>query len=168
MKKLFPYAVLLSILFLNMGAGCSSKTENPTPDNFQSLIGKWEAIRFVYEIVKQDGSEIATGTELKSKGTIIIWEFFSDGRLVATEGGKSREVRWELKVERLSGQNIDKGELKIIGAEEKNLAQTLGQSGDLTYFIETSSEAKIMSLRVDATKISPYKKNTLIYTYHKL
>jgi len=95
-------------------------------------------------------------------GIFQRWKIGSHG------GGKSREVRWELKVERLSGQNIDKGELKIIGAEEKNLAQTLGQSGDLTYFIETSSEAKIMSLRVDATKISPYKKNTLIYTYHKL
>ncbi|AXE19795.1 hypothetical protein DR864_19635 [Runella rosea] len=168
MKKLLSCSVLLSILVLNSGAGCGSKTEDPQPDNFQSLIGKWEAIRFVYEIVKQDGSEIDTGTELKSKGTVIIWEFFSDGRLVATQDGKSREVRWELKVKRLNGVNIDVGELKIIGTQEKQLAETLGQSGDLTYAIETSSEVKIMSLRVDATKIGPYKKNTLIYTYHKL
>lgn len=158
----------MSILVLNLSAGYGSKTEAAQPDNFQSLIGKWEAIRFVYEIMKQDGSEIATGTELKSKGTVIIWEFFSDGRLVATQDGKSREVRWELKVKRLNGVNIDVGELKIIGTQEKQLAETLGQSSDLTYAIETSSEAKIMSLRVDATKIGPYKQNILIYTYHKL
>jgi len=72
------------------------------------------------------------------------------------------------KVTRFAGGNIDVGQLKIIGKEEKELAQSIGQNGDLTYNIETSSEAKVMSLRVDATKLGPYKKNILVYTYHKL
>jgi hypothetical protein len=97
-----------------------------------------EAQRAAYNINKQDDSMLKSTIELKSKGTIIIWEFFSDGRLVATHDGQRREVRWELKVSRLSGQNIEVGELKIIGKEEKELAQSIGQSGDLTYNIETS------------------------------
>jgi len=92
MKKILS----LGILVLNSGAGCGSKTEDSQPDNFQSLIGKWEAIRAVYEITKHNGSEIASTIELKAKGTVIIWDFFSDGRLIATQGSESREVRWEL------------------------------------------------------------------------
>ncbi len=166
MKKLLAYGIATIALFFNTAAGCGSNTEDPQPDKFTSLLGKWEAIRARYEITKQDGSELSTGPELKSKGVIIIWEFFKDGRLVATADGQSREVRWELKVSRLSGQNIEVGELKIIGKEEKELAQSIGQSGDLTYNIETSGNN--MSLRVDVTSQGPYKKNILVYTYQKL
>jgi hypothetical protein len=168
MKKLIAYSVLLTVFIFNSGAGCGSKTDDPQPDNFQSLIGKWEAIRAKYEITKQDGTEISTGPELKANGTVLIWEFFSDGRLKTTLNGTSREVRWELKVQRLNGKDIDVGELKIIGDEEREFAQSIGQNGDLTYAIETSANSNTMSLRVDATKVSPYKKNILIYTYHKL
>ncbi len=167
MKKLLIYATSIIVLLLNTAAGCGSNTDtDPQPDNFTSLLGKWEAIRARYEIVKQDGSQINTGPELKSKGVIIVWEFFKDGRLVATADGQSREVRWELKVTRLSGKDIEVGELKIIGKEEKELAQSLGQSGDLTYAIQTSGNT--MSLKVDVTSQGPYKKNTLVYTYAKL
>lgn len=158
--------LLFGLSLLHIAAGCGSNGDAPQPDNFTSLLGKWEAIRARYEITKQDGSEISTGPEFKSKGVVIIWEFFKDGRLVATQDGQSREVRWELKVSRTSGTSIEVGELKIIGKEEKELAQLLGQSGDLTYAIETSGN--IMSLRVDATKQGPYKKNILIYTYARL
>ena len=89
-------------------------------------------------------------------------QFISDGRLKTTLDGTSREVRWELKVQRLNGKDIDVGELKIIGDEEREFAQSIGQSGDLTYAIETSANSNTMSLRVDATKVSPYKKNILI------
>lgn len=166
MKKLIAYSVLITIFIFNSGAGCGGKTEEPQPDKFTSLLGKWEAIRARYEITEQDGTELSTGPELKSKGVVIIWEFFKDGRLVATMDGKSREVRWELKVSRLNGQSIDVGELKIIGDEERQLAQILGQNGDLTYHIETSDN--IMSLRLDVTSQGPYKKNILIYTYARL
>jgi hypothetical protein len=167
MKQLLTYLATAMVLLINIAAGCgNSVKEDPQPDNFTSLLGKWEAIRARYEITKQDGSEISTGPEFKSKGVIIIWEFFKDGRLKATMDGKSREVRWELKVTRTNGTAIDVGTLKIIGDEEKQLAQSLGQSGDLTYNIETSGN--IMSLRIDATSQGPYKKNILIYTYAKL
>jgi hypothetical protein len=166
MKKCLYFVILLGVGLLNTAAGCGSTTEDPKPDNFTSLLGKWEAIRARYEITKQDGSEISTGPEFKSKGVVIIWEFFKDGRLKATMDGKTREVRWELKVTRLNGKDIDVGTLKIIGEEEREVAQSLGQNGDLTYNIETSGN--IMSLRVDATSQGPYKKNILVYTYAKL
>lgn len=166
MKKLLAYGIATIALFFNTAAGCVSNTEDPQPDNFTSLLGKWEAIRARYEITKQDGSEISTGPELKSKGVIIIWEFFKDGRMVATMDGQRREVRWELKVTRLNGKDIDVGQLKIIGKEEKELAQSLGQSGDLTYDIELKDNT--MYLKVDATSQGPYKKNILVYTYQKL
>jgi hypothetical protein len=166
MKRLLHIVILLGVGLLNTAAGCSSSTEEPQPDNFTSLLGKWEAIRARYEITKQDGTELSSGPEFKSKGVVIIWEFFKDGRLVSTMNGKSREVRWELKVSRLSGQSIDVGELKIIGDEERQLAQSFGQNGDLTYNIEVSGN--IMYLKVDATSQGPYKKNILVYTYQKL
>ena len=179
MKKYLAYCLLVAVLFGNSGAGCGSKnSDDPQPAHMQTLIGKWEAIRFNYEFTEQNGTIKTTGTELKSKGTIIIWEFFSDGRLKATgntnPGGvtESREVRWELSATRLNGQNIDTGTLKIIGDEERKLAQSLGQAGDLTYTIEAGNPSgnnfAIMYLRVDATKVGPYKKNILTYTYHKL
>ncbi len=167
MKKSLIYISFGFILLINTAAGCGgSKTEDPQPDSSTMLLGKWEAIRARYEITKQDGTELSTGPEFKSKGVVIIWEFFKDGRLVATMDGKSREVRWELKVTRTNGTSIEVGELKIIGDEEKQLAQSLGQSGDLTYSIDTSGN--IMYLKVDATSQGPYKKNILVYTYAKL
>lgn len=181
MKKVFIYSLLTAVLFGNSGAGCSSNTaDDPQPTKFQSLIGKWEAIRFNYEITEQNGTVKNTGTELKSKGTIIIWEFFSDGRLRATgntnPGGaiESREVRWSLVAKKLDGNgDIEEGTLTIIGDEERQLAQTLGQSGDLRYNIATivksvqTGNAK-MYLTVDATKVGTYKKNILTYFYEKI
>lgn len=175
MKKMLIYSLLAAVLFGNSGAGCSGeKADDPQPKNFQSLIGKWEIQRFNYEIVKEDGKMMDATTELKSKGTILIWEFFSDGRLRATQDGKSREVRWELSVTRLSGQNIETGTLKIIGDEERKLAELFGQTGDLTYNIETLNPSgnnfAVMYLIVDATKVGAgaFKKYILTYTYHKL
>ena len=175
MKKLLIYSLLLVVLFGNLGSGCGSKNnDDPQPDKFQSLIGKWEAQRSNSEIIKDDGSIMNITTELKSKGTILIWEFFSDGRLKATQDGKSREVRWELAVARLNGQNIDVGTLKIIGDEERKLAELMGQTGDLTYNIEagtlSGTNFAMMYLSVDATNVGAgaFKKFILTYTYHKL
>jgi hypothetical protein len=167
MKKLLTYGIALVVLLINTAAGCGNTADkDPQPDNFTSLLGKWEAQRAAYNITKQDDSMLKSTIELKSKGTIIIWEFFKDGRMIATMDGQRREVRWELKVTRLNGQSIDVGQLKIIGKEEKELAQSLGQSGDLTYEIELKDNT--MYLKVDATSQGPYKKNTLIYTYQRL
>ena len=180
MKKYLAYSLLVAVLFGNSGAGCGNKNEDdPQPAHMQTLIGRWEAIRANYEITEHNGTVKNTGPELKSNGTIIIWEFFSDGRLKATgntnpgRAMESREVRWELNVTRLDGKTIDMGTLKIIGDEERELAKELGQTGDLTYNIEAGiptggSNLATMFLSVDVTKVGPYKKNILTYTYHKL
>ncbi|UFH53770.1 hypothetical protein [Spirosoma sp. KNUC1025] len=181
MRKYLAYSLLLAVLFGNSGAGCGSKnSDDPQPDKFQSLIGKWEAIRFNYEFTEQNGTIKNTGTELKSKGTIIIWEFFSDGRLKVTGNTnnngaiESREVRWSLNVKKVDvNGDINDGTLTIIGDQERQFAQTLGQAGDLTYDIGTIAKSAApdgktkMYLLVDVTKVGPYKKNTLTYIYDK-
>jgi hypothetical protein len=103
MKTIFIYSLLVAVLFGSSGAGCgNSNTDEPQPAKLQPLIGKWDAINYFYTITEQNGTVKNTGTELKSKGTLITWEFFSDGRLVATGDidpsvPKRREVRWSLK-----------------------------------------------------------------------
>ncbi|GAB3926318.1 hypothetical protein [Larkinella terrae] len=175
MKKYLAYS-LVAVLFGNSGAGCGSKNaDEPQPQQISSLVGKWEAIRALYHITRQDGTTLTTGPELKQNGTVIIWEFFSDGRLTATgdiDGStKTREVRWSLNAKHTSGIGIEEGKLTIIGKEEKEFAQLLGQAGDLTYNIQTVdgiNGSAVMLLELDATKVGPYKKNILTYVYHKL
>ncbi|WP_148289320.1 hypothetical protein [Fibrella aestuarina] len=174
MKTLLLYITSAAILFANAGAGCGSKsaTVDPQPDGFQSLLGKWQAQRATYEVTEQNGNYFESGPDFIKNGVTIIWEFLGDGRLRSTVDGKSREVRWKLNVTRLSGQNIDLGTLTIIGDDERSLAQSLGQTGDLTYNIGTmatgSSGFAVMYLSADVTSQGPYKKNILRYTYHKL
>jgi hypothetical protein len=46
MKKVLTYSLLAIVFLLNTGAGCSSSTpDDPKPDSFDSLLGKWELIR---------------------------------------------------------------------------------------------------------------------------
>ena len=173
MKKILSFGILLGILVLNSGAGCGSKTEDPQPDNFQSLLGKWEAQSVTHTITKQNGTTVVDPVPFRARGVIIVWEFFKDGRLVATQDGKSREVRWKLTVTQLDGKDINDGKLTLIGTEEKELAQSIGQAGDLTYEIDISASAfagkpTMMNLSVDVTSQGNYKKHILNYLYHKL
>lgn len=185
MKKILIYSLLAAVLFGNSGAGCgNTNADDPQPAKLQPLVGKWEALNFFYQFTEQDGTVKTSNTELKSKGTVIIWEFFSDGRLKATgntnPGGatESREVRWSLNAKQVDGNgDINDGKLTIIGDEERKLAQLLGQSGDLTYDIGTivknqQSGKSRMYLTVDATKTGPsngaYKKIILNYVYEKM
>lgn len=170
MKPLLSYALLLTIFILNSGAGCGAKSEDPQPDNFQSLIGKWEAQTSTYTITKQDGSSLIDKTDLKAKGINITWEFFSDGRLVATQEGKSVESRWKLNVKSTGDKGGIYGTLTLIGTQQKKLAESIGQSGDLTYdlgTIKTSTTVDLV-LDLDVTKIGPYKKNTLTQRFSQL
>lgn len=181
MKKFFIYSLLAAVLFGNSGAGCgNNKADDPQPEQMQTLIGKWEAVSAKYTITEHNGTVKTTGPDFKSNGTIIIWEFFSDGRMKATAntgpGGatQTREVRWSLNARQIDPNgDINDGTLTIIGNEERELAKTLGQSGDLTYDIGTIGKSVAngttkMYLSVDATKVGPYKKNILTYTYQKL
>ncbi|GAB2577573.1 hypothetical protein [Spirosoma areae] len=175
MKKYLAYSLLVAVLFGNSGAGCGSKNaDDPQPDKFQSLIGKWQLERVVSEGIKHSGKVINNTSDVKKNGGVYVYEFFSDGRLRATGDGKSRDVRWELSVVQADvNGDINNGTLKIIGDEERQLAKLLGQSGDLTYdigIIGHKNDPTAMYLSVDATKLEAdeYKKLVLTYIYHKL
>lgn len=173
LQKLLSFALLLGIFILNSGAGCSSKTDDPQPDNFTSLLGKWQLQSFAYNFTKQDGTTKIDLVDAKSRNIIVFYEFFNDGRLIITQDGKSLQGQWNLKVTKLDGKDIQEGStLTVSGPSEwRELAKSLGQSGDLTYEIGTDSpagKAAIMSLSIDVTSTGPYKKNILIYTLHKV
>ena len=169
LQELLSFALLLGIFILNSGAGCSSKTDDPQPDNFTSLLGKWEALTYDRIYVTLEGKRINDHGEIKAK---ITWEFLQDGRLIATEGSNSREIRWKLSVEAVAGKNIAKGKLTLYGNEEKQLAAMLGQGGDLTYNIITYDLFGTVHFKssVDASKLEPerYREQTIDYTYRKL
>jgi hypothetical protein len=123
--------------------------------NAQSIVGRWELQSFVYNITKKDGTIKATPNNIKEKGVIITYEFLSNGKFISKQDGQSQEATWEL----IGNQ------LKIVGSFTKALAESLGMT-DLIYEVETSGNT--MNLSVDATKMGPYKKNILTYTYLKL
>lgn len=170
-QKLLSFALILGVFIINSGAGCSSKADDPQPDNFQSLLGKWQLQGFTYNITKQDGSTKIDKVDAKARGIIVFYEFFSDGRLVLTQDGKTLNGRWSLNVNQLDGKDIQDGKLTISGADEwREVAQSLGQSGDLTYEVGTATYANnpvVMNLSIDVTSTGPYKKNVLIYTFEK-
>ncbi len=121
----------------------------------QSIIGKWECQTITYNITKQDGTTKANPNKVKEKGMIMTWEFLSNGKLIATESGQSQEAKWELKGNQLT----------VKGDFTKALAMSLGTT-DLIYVVEITGN--VLNLSVDATKIGPYKKNILTYSYLKI
>lgn len=170
MKKILVFSLLVAVLFGNSGAGCSSKSDDLQPDSFQSLIGKWEIQSSVYNITEQKGTTFQDRVDYKARKINVVWEFFSDGRIIATQDGDSQEFRWKLTVAQLDGNDINDGKLTLIDEDLKDLARDIGQPGDLTYDIGTSSLNNIasMNLSLDVTKIGAYKQNILVYTLHKL
>lgn len=148
--KTIPFAVIILIGSITLS-------------NAQNLVGKWEMIRTGYNITKQNGSQMQTKVEIKSKGMVVIWEFFKDGKFTATDGKSPVQLgRWKLT-------GTDK--LSISGDWAKELSQAMGQNGDLVFEIETSSKpgaGTLLTTKVDATKISNYKKNILYQEFQKL
>lgn len=130
--------------------------------NAQSLAGKWQMIRTGYNITKQNGSQMQTKVEIKSKGMVVIWEFFRDGKFTATDGKSPVQLgRWK----------VNGNKLIISGDWARELSQAVGQNGDLVFEIETSSKpgaGTLLTTKADATKISNYKKNILYQEFQKL
>ena len=168
MKKLLIYGILLVVFFVNMGAGCGSQTTDPQPDNFPGIIGKWKLIKTGYYFTKSDGTKVNDTFDTEPRGINIVYEFFSDGRLVVTDGQKNTttEIRWTLKVNKSDANGILEGQLIQIGSEQKKLAESIGQSGDLTFQISTGPN--FMALNVDVTKVSTYKEMTLMQNFKKI
>lgn len=148
------------------------KKAQAKPDNFQSLLGKWQLQNYSWNITKQNGSKTQDLVDAKARNIIVFWDFLPDGRLLVTdEKGNSVEARWRLQVTQLDGQDISSGNLTLSGVPQLNaLAASLGKT-ELTFDVNTEvlpSGKASMSLLIDATSIGPYKENILVYLYHKL
>ncbi len=168
MQKLLSYGVLFTIFILNSGAGCSDKTEDPKPDNFGGIIGKWKLIKTGYYFTKSDGTKVDDTFDTEPRGINIVYEYFDDGRLVVTDvaNNTKAEIRWSLKVLKGDDKGILDGQLTQIGKEQKELAKEIGQAGDLTF--EITSTPDLLNMLVDVTKVSNYQKMTLVQNFKKI
>ncbi len=162
---------LIGIFIISSGAGCGSNDE-PKPDNFQSLVGKWELFQIINNITKQNGTSTSGFNKFKANGNILTWEFFSDGRLVAEFDGQKVEGRWKLSVKNLDGQNIDSGTLTVSGVAVKELLDAFGISeivyGIFTQKLTGGGNQTLMNLEFDATKYGSYQKHFIVYEYRKI
>ena len=126
-QKLLSFALLLGIFILNSGAGCSSKTDDPQPDNFQSLIGRWE-VGVVNVYAKDSQGENLLGSFRRGLAFVFHDDGSYDGCILpgsdwdnAGQSGATgvwncstnREGRWSLKVTKLSGKDIQDGTITL-------------------------------------------------------
>lgn len=157
MKKLLIYISFCFILLINTAAGCDSKTEDPQSQNIHRYCGKMETYQNGVFFTKSDGTRVNDIFDTAPRGINIVYEYFADGRLVVKDMVKneSEEIRWKVNIHKGDGKGILDGELIQIGPNQKELAQLIGQSGDLTF--QMSSTEREMFLRVDVTKQSAYK-----------
>lgn len=127
LQKLLSFALILSVFILNSGAGCSSKTDDPQPDNFQSLLGRWEiGVANIY--VKDSQGERLLGSFRKGLAYIFYQDGGYDGCILpgsdwdnAGQSGATgvwncstnKPGRWSLKVTKVSGKTIEEGTLTL-------------------------------------------------------
>ena len=155
------------LLFCTLGACQEEKSNSPAPE-FTSLIGKWQLIYYTIDAVKLNGEAFFYLDEYKKNGNVLFWEFFDNGTMKATENNTSVGSNWELKVERLVGSNIDRGQLTLTGSYAEQVKTAL-ELDALVYFIETSTEANTMNLAVEPKNLSGiYSTVTITYTYQKI
>lgn len=166
-KPVIQILALLMIALFTTSSMCQ-KEEDAAPE-YTSLIGKWQLNYFTIEAVKLNGEEVFILDEYKKNGNLLFWEFFDNGIMKASEAGSAPVAsNWELKVERLVGLNIDKGQLILTGSYAEQVKTAL-ELDELVYFIETSNESGTMNLLVYPNNLSSiYSKVTITYTYQKI
>ncbi|WP_254412481.1 hypothetical protein [Dyadobacter diqingensis] len=174
MKKLISFLVLSSIMFLSGGAGCSEKNEDPTPDNFLSMLGKWRLEKYVLTRELTDGSEKVSLWHAKDHAVNIVWDFKSDGVFKASYGSKELPGNWDLKVQKGNAEIINNAILTLSGQAAKEAAQTVSNKdilvGKLTAASDISGTYFIITYDVDVSLgyTTDGKKITISYTYRKI
>jgi hypothetical protein len=167
-NKTLILAFFLGIFIISSGAGCGSNDE-PKPDSFQSLIGKWELSTIVNNVTKKNGTSTSSTNKFRANGNILTWEFFSDGRMVGLHDNQKAEGRWKLSVKEVdvNGKDIV-GTLTISGVAVEELRDAFGIS-EIVYEISTVklSGEIYMNLLFDATKYGDFQKHHLVYNYEK-
>lgn len=174
MKKLISFLVLSGIMFLSGGAGCSEKSENPEPDNFASMLGKWKLDTYVLTKVLTDGREKVSVWHAKDHAVNIVWDFKNSGAFTASDGTKQMEGSWELQVKKGNADIIEDATLTLNGEAAQEVAQTITGKDLLTgkliaskdnmgaYFIITYEADISLGYFPDGKKV------TISYTYRKI
>ncbi len=163
-KNLIP---IISIILISFSSIMCNKAENIEPA-YTSLIGKWELISYTIEAVKLNGEEFNYFEDYKKNGNALAWEFFDNGIMKATENNVTVNSNWLLKVERLSGMSIDKGQLILTG-QYADQVKTALKLNELSYHIVTTASSNTMHVLIDPANLSSiYSKVTIDYLYQRL
>lgn len=129
MKKVLPFALLITVMLASSGAGCGGKKSgDPEPEQFNGLLGRWELKEA--EVYAQDVGQ--SERMLGKSGEGLAFVFYADGKydgcfLPGSEwdysglGGQpgswncttDKPGRWALKVTKLDGKSIDDGTLTL-------------------------------------------------------
>lgn len=175
MKKLLSYLMLSAVVFLNMGAGCSDKSDDPKPDDFGSLLGKWKLESYTLTQELNNGRIIESKWAAKDNPSVnVVWTFKSNGVYSSSDGKKEMSGNWDLKVSGGSGENIYEGVLTLLGPAAKEVAADITGQDQLAGKIRLSPSPAgtffIITFEADI-KLGYYpetKKVTIDYTYRKL
>lgn len=120
MKKIFAYLILFTIVFANMGAGCSDKSEDPKPDEkYVKLLvgGRWD----VYKTYSESESDKIT---LTIKEGYINYKFYADGAMDRCyQQTCAKQGRWSYKAKNAAAGT---GELTFYN-DNKDIASIYGE-----------------------------------------
>lgn len=120
MKKLLSYLILSGIVFLNMGAGCGDKSEDPAPDEkyIKLLVGgRWD----VYKTYSESESDKVT---LTIKDGALGYKFYADGTMDGCHKQTcAKQGRWSYKVKSAAAGT---GELTFFN-DNKDIASVYGE-----------------------------------------
>ncbi|OJV12584.1 MAG: hypothetical protein BGO21_02215 [Dyadobacter sp. 50-39] len=77
MKKVLPFALLITVMLASSGAGCGGKKSgDPEPEQFNGLLGRWELKEA--EVYAQDVGQ--SERMLGKSGEGLAFVFYADGK----------------------------------------------------------------------------------------
>jgi hypothetical protein len=174
MKKIISFALLISIFVLNSGAGCSTEEDEPKPDNFSSMVGKWKLHSYILTKVLDDGRVESAKWFAQEHNVNVSWDFQSNGVFIASTDTSKAQGTWELKVLKANGGLIDEGILTLTGAgTEQTAAALTGQPklSGVIYTVQGAGENSFtITFEVDVA-LGYYpetRRVSIMYTYRKI
>jgi len=179
LKSSLKIMTLLLASLLSTDSMCSKEEDNPIPDSYASLLGKWNLVAYNIEKELTNGNTEYSNWKASEHPTIWIhWEFESNGAFTSSgDGGQGVFVEhgnWALEVKKGGNNTIEDGTLTLTGPAAKQAA-TLFSGGDEhagKITAGTDNAGSYFFVTYEANVTTGYfpgaKKVFFIYEYRKL